>query len=362
MKKVLKYILLIVALSFLFFGFKSVYKDNKKEPSEEEKLLASMSLEEKVGQMFIVRVPKEEKVEAVTKYHLGGYIMFARDFKDKSKDEVINEIKSYQDTSKIPMLIGVDEEGGKVVRVSSYFKEEPFKSMQDLYNEGGVEKVVEDAKEKSKFLKEFGINVNFGPVSDVSTDPNDYIYKRTLGKSASETADVIKNVVSAMKDEKIGSVLKHFPGYGNNVDTHTGIAIDTRSYENFANNDFLPFKSGIDAGANMVMVSHNIVSSMDPDNPASLSLKVHKILRNVLKFDGVIVTDDLYMDAIKKYTNNEEAAILAINAGNDLICATDFEEQIPAVIKAVKDGKIKEEQINESVLKILKMKKELGII
>lgn len=160
----------------------------------------------------------------------------------------------------------------------------------------------------------------------------------------------------------MGSVLKHFPGYGNNTDTHTGIAIDKRSLESFRQNDFLPFESGIEAGATVVLVSHNIVNSIDSEHPASLSAAAHNILREELGFDGLIITDDLYMDAIRQYTYGEEAAVMAVMAGNDLLCCTDYETQYPAVLQAVKEGKITEERINESVLRILQTKIDMGVI
>lgn len=165
-----------------------------------------------------------------------------------------------------------------------------------------------------------------------------------------------------MKFEGIGSVLKHFPGYGNNIDTHTGISYDKRNYNSFLNNDFKPFEAGVEAGADAILVSHNIVVAMDSQNPASLSKTIHDILREVLNFNGVIMTDDLYMDAINHYVDEEQAAVSAILAGNDLICCTNFETQIPAVINAVNNGIISEEQVDESVLRILNWKNKLGIL
>lgn len=337
------------------------------EPEKTDKItemLDNMTIPEKVGQMFMVRVPKENADKIVSEYHLGGYIMFGRDFDNKTKEEVINNIASWQEASDISMLIGVDEEGGTVNRISTNteFRSEPFKSSQELYKDGGFDLIYEDTIEKSKFLKELGINVNFAPVVDVSTNPDDYIYKRSFGENATLTSEYATTVVTAMKESNVASVLKHFPGYGNNVDTHTGIAIDNRSLENFRNNDFLPFKAGIESGADIILVSHNIVTSIDPDNPASLSKSVHEILRGELGFTGVIITDDLYMTAIRDNYENESVAIQAILAGNDLICTTDFEPQIPAVIAAIKAGIIDIEQINESVRKILELKLELNLI
>ena len=327
------------------------------------KMLDNMSVEEKVGQMFMVRVPKENADKRVSEYHLGGYIMFGRDFDNKTKEEVINNIASWQEASDIPMLIGVDEEGGTVNRISTNteFRSEPFKSSQELYAEGGFDLIYEDTITKANFLKELGINVNFAPVVDVSTNPDDYIYKRSFGKNANLTSEYAEVVVRAMKESNIASVLKHFPGYGNNTDTHTGIAIDNRTLETFKESDFLPFEAGIKAGANIILVSHNIVTNIDPDNPASLSSKVHEILRNDLGFAGVIITDDLYMDAISK-NYDSSVAVLAILAGNDLICTTDFESQIPEVIAAVEDGTISIDRINESVRRILELKLELNLI
>ena len=131
--------------------------------------------------------------------------------------------------------------------------------------------------------------------------------------------------------------------------------------ETFENSDFIPFEAGIRSGAQLVLVSHNIVSCMDEDRPASLSPQVHEILREDLGFSGVIVTDDLVMDGIRQFTDDGNAAVLAVQAGNDLLCCTDFETQIPAVLQAVESGEIAEERIDESVLRILKLKTELGL-
>lgn len=336
------------------------------EPEKTDKItemLDNMTIPEKVGQMFMVRVPKENADKRVSEYHLGGYIMFGRDFDNKTKEEVMGNIASWQSAADIPMLIGVDEEGGTVNRISTNteFRSEPFKSSQELYKEGGFDLIYEDTIEKANFLKELGINVNFAPVVDVSTNPDDYIYKRSFGKNANLTSEYASTVVTAMKEANIASVLKHFPGYGNNTDTHTGISIDNRTLETFKESDFLPFEAGIKAGANIVLVSHNIVTNIDSNNPASLSTRVHEILQNDLGFAGVIITDDLYMDAISK-NYDSSVAVLAILAGNDLICTTDFESQIPKVIAAVEDGTIGIDRINESVRRILELKLELNLI
>ena len=327
-------------------------------------ILNGMSLEEKVGQMFLVRCPEQDAAQLVSQYHLGGYLLFGQDFAQKSKEQVVKTIQSYQDAAQIPLFIGVDEEGGSVNRVSSNpnLRTSPFQSPQQLYQSGGFDAIKKDTLEKSTFLKSLGINLNFAPVCDVSQNPDDYIYDRSFGQDAEQTAQYVSTVVSAMKQQQMGSVLKHFPGYGNNKDTHTGIAYDNRSYDTFVNSDFLPFEAGIQQGADIVLVSHNIVSSIDDSVPASLSPKVHEILRKDLGFSGVIITDDLYMDGIRDFAGVEKAAVLAVQAGNDLLCSTEFSQQIPAVIDAVHNGEIPESRIDESVLRILELKISLGII
>ncbi len=327
-------------------------------------LLEQMSLEDKVGQMFIARYPAENAPRKAAGYRLGGYILFARDFENLSPEQAASLIESCQDEADIPLLIAVDEEGGKVNRVSRYpaFRDAPFPSSQSLYETGGFESIRADTLEKAGLLKSLGINVNFAPVCDISQDPADFIYERSFGKDASLTSQYVETVVRAMKEEHIGCVLKHFPGYGNNKDTHTGIVRDSRPYENFTASDFLPFQAGIQNGADMILVSHNIVECMDDRFPASLSPEVHRIIREDLGFLGVIVTDDLYMNGIRDFTGDTEAAVLAVQAGNDLLCCTDFETQIPAVIHAVEKGEISMEQIDASVLRILEMKISLGIL
>ena len=304
-----------------------------------QELVSAMSLEEKVGQMFFGRCPETDQAATASQYKLGGYILFGRDFKDKTAQEVRDNIASYQAVSGIPMLIGTDEEGGTVVRASSNPNLFPSREPSPL-----------------------GVNVNFAPVADVSTDPADFIYDRTLGQDAQTTADYVSQVVAVMDQEHMGSVLKHFPGYGNNVDTHTGIAIDQRPYETFQTADFLPFQAGIQAGADAVLVSHNIVTSMDEALPASLSATVHQILREGLGFEGVILTDDLAMDAVAQYAQDGSAAVLAVQAGNDMVLTTDFTTQIPQVIAAVEDGTIPESQIDQSVARVLSWKYDLGLL
>ena len=338
--------------------------------AEIEDLLSSLTLEEKVGQLFFVRCPAESAVEDVSTYHLGGYVLFGRDFADKTADDVIQTICSYQSASEsdtgIPLLIGVDEEGGTVVRVSSSPNLRPsrYKSPQKLLSEGGTEALVADAADKDALLQALGINVNLAPVADVSTDPSDFMYDRTCGLDAAGTADCVSAMVAQMATDGMGSVLKHFPGYGDNVDTHTGIAVDKRSLEHFAASDFLPFSAGIDAGGGTaaVLVSHNIMAAVDPDLPSSLSPAVHDLLRDKLGFDGVAMTDDLAMEAVAAYSEDGAVAVMALQAGNDLIITTDYRTQIPRVIEAAENGTLSLERIDQACRRVLTWKQNLGLV
>lgn len=323
-----------------------------------DKILKEMTLEEKIGQLFLVRYDADISSKQITDYYAGGFVLFARDFQKHTKTSIKNELEEKQKLSKVPLVFAVDEEGGYVTRVSrfSQFRSEVFKSNKELFETGGYSLVESSEKEKAKLLLELGLNLNLAPVADVSTNSNDYIYSRTFGKNASETAIFISNIVKYNNDAGISSCLKHFPGYGNNVDTHDGVAIDNRSYETFVSNDYLPFKSGIEVGVPTILVSHNVINCLDNKYPASLSESVISELRNTLNFSGIIMTDDLDMGAISKYVDENISATLAINAGNDMIITSDFETMFNEVLTNANNGTIKEETINKAVKRIIAWK------
>ena len=333
-------------------------------PDPAELYVNNLPLEAQVAQMFFARCPDVDAAALAGEYGIGGYILFGRDFEGQTPDSITATIQSYQDAAATPMLIGVDEEGGTVVRVSANpaFRAEKFRSPQALYNEGGFDLITSDTMEKDELLSSIGVNVNFAPVCDVSTDPNDFMNARSFGKDATQTSEYVRTVVGQMAADGMGMVLKHFPGYGNNIDTHTGIATDERPIETFRESDFLPFAAGIEAGAQSVLVSHNIVTCMDSELPASLSPAVHDILRDELGFEGVIMTDDLIMEAITDYTGGENAAVLAVQAGNDMLVSSDFVTQYNAVLAAVQDGTISEDRIRESAIRVIRWKMDLGLL
>lgn len=333
-------------------------------PDPIRELLDHMTLEERVGQLFLARHPQTGALEDLQKYHLGGYILFAADFEGRTPEEVRELLAGYQAASEIPMLIAVDEEGGTVTRVSCWpaFRESPFLSPGAYFRQGGMEAVLAAEEEKALLLKDLGINVNMGPVADMAWDPGAFIYQRSLGQDALTTGQFIASTVEVYGRHSLGSVLKHFPGYGGNADTHTGAALDRRSLGTLESADLVPFRMGIEAGCGAVMVSHNTVAAFDSDLPASLSPAVHAYLRQELGFEGVIITDDLVMGAIQTHFTPGEAAVQAVLAGNDLLCCTDYAAQYEAVLDAVLEGRISVDRLNEAVTRVLRWKQELELI
>lgn len=330
-----------------------------------EEILADMTIEEKVGQLFMgcfySYTPSAKTVDA---YHLGGVLLFKPSFDNSSRAQLISHLAVMDGICDIPPITAVDEEGGDVVRVSASknFRSEPFKSPRTLYAKGGMDSVITDLHKKNDLLKSLGIDMNLAPVCDISTDPTDFMYSRSIGLDPQATADFVKKSVEACKEDGVGCCLKHFPGYGPAVDTHMEGAVDNRTLQYLQENDMVPFVAGINAGTHSILVSHNTVTSIDNTLPASLSPAVHKVLREDLGFSGVVITDDLTMGAVTEFGSEAEIAIAAVLAGNDMLCSGDFYTQYYAILNAVKNGTITEERIDESVKRILMLKLQLGVI
>ena len=328
---------------------------------ESEKMLATqkintMSLDEKIGQLFLVRIPEQGIEQDIENYQFGGLLFFAKDFKNLTKSEVQNKIRSYQSFAKIPMLMAVDEEGGTVSRLSNNknLVAEPFLSPSELYQNGGLEAIKEDTIRKTNILSELGLNLNLAPVVDIALKKEDYMFERSLQEDAEKTSEYAKIIIQTSDPTKLSFTLKHFPGYGNNSDTHQDKSIDTRDINTIKQQDLKPFEAGINAGAEAILISHNIVTAMDPVNPASLSPSVHDLLKNELHFSGVIITDNLDMAGVNM---DEETKIYkALTSGNDLLITTDYKNDILIVKKLLSEKVIDEELINEKVIKLLAWK------
>jgi len=332
-----------------------------------EDILSGMTMDEKIAQMMVVSMPQKRSAEIQSEYQFGGYILFARDFKRSTRKGFIREIKACQDASDTAMLIGVDEEGGTVVRASYYrkFRKKKFRSPRQVYRSGKYKAIEKDTKSKDRFLRSLGINCNFGPIADVAYKKSDYMYARSFNTKASKVSKFIRISVGQMDQDNMVSALKHFPGYGKNGDTHGRIIRDKRPLLTFLTRDLRPFSAGISAGADMIMLSHTVVNAFDKHNPASLSKDVNRYIRDNMGFERVIITDGLGMKGVTEFAGGDQgkAAVLAVQAGNDMICATgNYKKCFEALRKAVKNGTIDSAQIDASVKRILMMKIRRGII
>lgn len=328
--------------------------------NEAEKYLQKMTLEEKIAQMFFIRYNETKAIEEITKKKLGGFVLYAIDFKCE-ENYIINKIKELQNLSikfsNLPLGFAVDEEGGTVNRVSRYHREKgKFPSPQEIYNKSGMQGIIDIENEKINLLKKFNLNINLAPVADISINSNDFIYSRTLGKKVEETSNYIGKVVEEYAKNNFSCCAKHFPGYGNNVDTHGEISVDKRSYETFLKEDLKPFETAIANKIPMILFSHNIVECKDKKYPCTLSKIWNDILRNDLNYSGLILTDDLCMGAIKKLFENESPAVLAVKAGDDILLTGDFDKHYNDVIIAVKSGDISEDIINKACRRIISWK------
>ncbi|WLV78954.1 glycoside hydrolase family 3 N-terminal domain-containing protein [Lacticaseibacillus parahuelsenbergensis] len=346
--------------------------------AELNQYISKMSLDEKIGQMFVSRTPQDtaQARADVAKYHLGGLIVYGADFTsvegstpEAAQTAFKNKLQSFQDSAKLPLLIGVDQEGGSVSRLSQnplIANGRAFPSPQALFAEGGMAKVTQEAQQVGTILKNLGINWNYAPVADSTADTDSFIYPRTIGQDYTATADYISQVVPAWQNTGIAATVKHFPGYGSAVDTHTDFAVVTKSEEAFEKEDLLPFKAGIDAGVDSIMIAHIVMQSVDPVYPASLSKRVvTDLLRDKLGYKGLIITDALGMGAITKFAashNNVPVDVLAVAAGNDCIMNDDYATAIPQIHQAVTSGQLSEQAIDQHVFRILSLKRKLGLL
>ena len=343
---------------FIFFLFYFMTSKDLFENYYEkaEQILKTMSRNEKIGQIFMPRYTLKTSDYEIEKYSPGGFVLFANNLINHTENELIEELNQKQNLSKIPLAFGVDEEGGTVCRVSLYFRNERFPSPRESYLKGGINEILKIEKEKRNLLKKLKMNYNLAPVADISQNSSDYIYKRTLGENASTTSDYINKVVDSYNNDNFTCCLKHFPGYGNNINTHEDIAHDYRSLDYLKNNDLIPFVKAINHNVPMIMVSHNIVADIDDEYPSSISKKVHDLLRNEYGYTGLILTDSLSMGAITKYTKNVSAAALAVLAGNDIIVTSTFEEHINELIQAIDNNEVDMSLIEKAAKRVIAWK------
>lgn len=338
---------------YRILGLNNSYDDRARD------LVNKMSLESIVGSLFMPH-HTSNSLEDVSKYHLGGLVLFGESFKNKTREDILKMIEELQSRADYPLFLAVDEEGGSVVRVSSNrnLRSKSFSSPRSLYIEGGFELIRRDNEEKNELLKSLGLNINLAPVLDISTDKSDYIYYRSIGLSPELTGEFAKVIIESSKDSGIVNVMKHYPGYGKNKDTHKTSSLDTRSKEE-VERDLEPFKRAILSGAEAIMISHNTVEVLDSINPASISINNHNYLRNTLYFRGMVITDALNMGAT---ADIEDIGLKAILAGNNIIITRNYAKNIEEIINYVKAGNLSEEYLKALAVKVIAWKIEMGLI
>lgn len=341
-----------------------------------QEILTNMTLEQKVAQLFIV-VPESLTgstpatqadsllEQAYQKYPVGGFIYMAPNIENPTQlSEMTSSIQKYSiDNLGIPIFQAVDEEGGSVARIASNpkFSVKTFDSMQSIGQTEDLSKAYEVGASIGSYLSEYGLNFDFAPVLDVLSNPDNQVVKtRAFGSDPQLVSDMTQKVTEGLISQKIQYSLKHFPGHGSTLgDTHDGFAFTDKTLDELMACELIPFADAITKGADCVMVGHISVPKVIGDNtPSSLSkVMITDVLRHRLNFNGVVITDALNMKAIQEEYTSGEAAVKSFLAGTDLLLMpADFKSAYNAMLTAVTDHTISEERLNESVLRILKLK------
>ena len=338
-------------------------------------LLAAMTQEEKVYQLFMVRPEGltgvntatragEATQTALAEMPVGGIVYFAANLETSEQTtQMISDTQSY---SRLPLFIGVDEEGGRVARVSDKLGTTAFDPMASYGAAGDTEAVRQVGATIAQEISSFGFNVDFAPVADVVTNPdNTEIGDRSFSSDPAVAAQMVAAMVEGLQQNGVASCLKHFPGHGSTeADSHKGASVSERTLDELRETELLPFSSGIEAGAAMVMISHMSAPNVTGDDtPCDLSpAVVTDLLRGELGYRGVVITDSHEMGAITEYYASGEAAVKALSAGCDIILMPqDLKQAAQGVLDALADGTLTAERVDESVLRILILKLRMGI-
>lgn len=349
-----------------------------------QKILDNMSDEEKVGQLFVTGIGglNEEtspdvfptalncrQRKNIKEYNIGGVVFFGGNILNDK--QIKKYIKNLQKASKTPLFISVDEEGGIVSRLGKNpnISVTTFPPMKEIGASGNPQNAYNAGSTIAKEMKALGFNLDFAPVSDVVTNPLNTIIAgkgRAFGTETNTVCAMVPEFVKGMQEQNISATLKHFPGHGDTTaDTHLGRVFNDADLNRLNTVELLPFKAGIDAGVDFVMISHiSLPKITGNDDPSSLSYDiVNGILRKQLGFEGIIISDDMVMEAISKHYTPQDAAVKAILAGSDMIISKlNFIPAYEGVLQAVKDGKITQQRLDESVLRILETKIKRGVI
>jgi beta-N-acetylhexosaminidase len=331
----------------------------------------NMTLDEKIGQMFIVGVDgynlSDSTKSLIENYKVGGFILFRNNVKDSHQLlQLLNSVKETNLTNKIPLFLSIDEEGGRVSRMPNNFKKIPSsKIIGQINNKDFSYKV---GNTIAREIKSFGFNMDFAPVLDINSNPNNpVIGDRAFGSNHNIVTRLGIETMKGFQAEEVIPVVKHFPGHGDtSVDSHIGLPTVDNDLKRLESFELIPFEEAIKNKADAVMIAHILLPEIDKENPSSMSkVIITDILRNKLDFNGVVITDDMTMGAIMENYNIGEATLKSVEAGTDIILVCHGYDKEVEVINALKDavlkGKISEERIDESVYRILKLKKKYNL-
>ena len=346
------------------------------EPTPEERLdeiinanIEAMPLEDKVAGLFVVTPESitgasaviqagEGTRDALARYAVGGLIYFAQNIKSEEQlKEMLANTKQY---AKYPVFLAVDEEGGTVARVASAGIGPKVEPAGDIGATGDTGNAYNAGAAIGGALADLGFNLDFAPVADLANVEGSIMEGRAYGTDAGTAAGFVAAMVKGLQEQKVSACLEHFPGIGSSAqDTHNGMASSDRTEEQFRAEELAVFRAGIDAGAQVIMVGHMSAPALTGDNePCIFSRRLlTDILREEMDYDGVIITDALNMSAVSDYYGADEAAIMAVLAGCDmLLMPEDFEKAYNGILQAVADGNISVERIDDSLRRIYRIK------
>lgn len=385
MKKIFLYI--ILGLTLLLTGCikdeEIIDKDKPEEDKSKEeleldeeleskdniqKIIGKMTLDEKIGQLMILGINgftiDDHTKEMIEKYNISGFILFKYNIADENQTlELLNSLKEVNLINPIPLFLSIDEEGGRVSRLpSSFIKLPAAKRIGDI-NDKDIS--LEYGKIIGKRLKSLGFNMNFGPVLDVNSNPeNPVIGDRAFGSSSKTVVDNGIQVMKGIKSENIIAAVKHFPGHGDtNMDSHVDLPVIEKDLNDLQKIELVPFKESIKQGIDTIMIGHILFPKLDSQYPATLSKEVVTgLLREKLSYEGLIISDDMTMGAIIKNYTIEEAAIKFLKAGGDLLLICHGYENHVKIINRIKEevnkGSISEDELDEKLYRIIQIKEK----
>lgn len=353
------------------------------DPVEEQaaQLVSQMTLEDKIAQMFVitpnaltgyasgVTAAGDTTKEAYQSRPVGGIVYMADNLTDPEQTTTMlsNMQEIARERTGLPVFLCVDEEGGSVARIAGNdaFGVTDVGNMSDIGASGDVQNAYNAGSTIGSYLAALGFNVDFAPVADVLTNPdNQVIGQRSFGSDAQTVAGMVTSELQGLSAAGVYGMVKHFPGHGGTSgDSHDGAVSTDKTLEELMAEELVPFQSAIDGGVNFVMVGHISAPNVTGDNaPATLSkVLITDVLRGQMGYNGIVITDAMNMEAITGFYNSDKAAVLAVTAGADMILMpADYNTAYTGILNAVNDGTITEERINESVTRIVKAKLAMG--